>query len=898
MRHEGLLYGLAFLAILGVGALLIAPRLAPPVPESPGPWEERPPVRGDAPLAPVDPPRDPAPWPECRVRIVGERGALRGPLRPVVGATAEPLAEGGPGGPVLRLVPTDPFVEIGAAGHRWVRLPAAALGSAAEVVLPEAAPALVVRVREPDGRPAADVPLRVRPAAPGSEPRTDSGGAVVLDYLPPGRVVVDANTAERSGPVLHLVAGRDQDVRLVLDPAFEVAGAVRTAAGRALAGARVEAFGPRGSLGRAVHTDAQGAFLWRGGVATRVALRVHAPGHGEWSLEVEPPLRGPRRVDVGVLTAGIAGVRIAGRVHAPHPGVRPRVRVEPAVASLVRELYGPAFALYAPREVEVAADGSFEADDLPPDLPLRVMVRGAGEDLDALARGASGERVTLELAPPAGEALGGTLTLPDGRPAAGVALLVSREPRDGDLALPDDRVAVAGADGRFALRGFGARVAYLRAYAPGCRSLLARVVLPLAAPLALAFEPALTDAPRRLRGTVVDERGAPLGGVTLRAAGVTAVSGTDGRFVLEGVESLAPEVTLAYGYEPGTPAPDAAGFEHSESLRLQPGGDPFTVVLPRSARLRLRLTEGVTGAPLNWAHLVVRMPLGQRLLADRAVSGREGVVELAGLPPGLVEVYAFAPGLRAERVLTLVAGESRDLEELRLVPAAVAEGEVLDAGGRPVAGAHVALLGPPWQTRLAEAPQDREALLRRALCDAQGRFAIEGLAPGAPMWIVAWAPGYAPAVAQAEVRERDGRPTGWASLRLLTGVYLGLELEDAARGEPVRGAVAELEAPTGADYLQLVHRGVLGSTVGSLEDWRLASEHLLFEQRGYEGYLIGPLVPGPYDLTIECPGYAPLRRKVTLIDPEQSVMVDLLSGADRRYGLRLTRFVFTLNPES
>ncbi len=59
MRHEGLLYGLAFLAILGVGALLIAPRLAPPVPESPGPWEERPPVRGDAPLAPVDPPRDP-----------------------------------------------------------------------------------------------------------------------------------------------------------------------------------------------------------------------------------------------------------------------------------------------------------------------------------------------------------------------------------------------------------------------------------------------------------------------------------------------------------------------------------------------------------------------------------------------------------------------------------------------------------------------------------------------------------------------------------------------------------------------------------------------------------------------------------------------------------------------
>ena len=95
----------------------------------------------------------------------------------------------------------------------------------------------------------------------------------------------------------------------------------------------------------------------------------------------------------------------------------------------------------------------------------------------------------------------GTFEHPEGhgRPAAGVRLLLSQAPRDGDREQPGDIVVLTGADGSFQRRGLIGRTWFLRAYVPGMRSMLRRAVLPLADPLELAFEKAVVEGKEVLK---------------------------------------------------------------------------------------------------------------------------------------------------------------------------------------------------------------------------------------------------------------------------------------------------------------------------------------------------------------------------------------------------------------
>lgn len=944
MRGEGLLYGLVFLGLLGAGAALIGPRLArsrvPAPRDEPAPRAPRPGAR-PAPPPPASPPTprtplaDAAPMRERVVTVVleGPSGALRGPVKPVVGAAARVVLSDEPARPHLELTLAGPDREVafGAAGHQWVRRPAASLVDGERIALPISAPPVTVRVREPDGAPAPGVPVDVRPAAPVGVRRTDAGGTVVLDDLAPGLLVVLVGGLERAAPLVRLLAGADRDVRVVLEPAWTVGGRALGPDGGPLEGVRVEGFEARGASGRPVVTDAQGRFGWSGPAASVLSLRLSADGLAAESVEARPPATGALATDVGDVRLREAAVTLAGRVAGG--GGRPGAHVvaEPQVAALLREVFGPECVLEQPRVAPLAADGSYALSGLPAGVALRLSLRGAGVPEDALLAPKAGERVTQDFAPTAGETLRARLSDGvTGRPAAGVRVLLSGEPLDGDVEQPGDLRAVTDAEGVLRVEGLLPGPRFLRAYLPGRRSLLQRIDLPQAGEAALAFEAAITDAARHVEGLVVDDLDQPLAGLTVRAAGVTATSAADGRFALDGVESLAKTVTVSASAEPGSGTlaqSHLTSLSGTATLEVAPGGPPLKVRVPRDQALALRAVDALTDLPMAFVHLVAVADDG-RVLVDRGYAPVDGRIALAGLPRVGLTLSLFAPGRRFVRTLpgtelalaASAAGAVRDLGEVRLLRALTVEGKVVDAKGAPVAGARVAAMDAGWLGGLRRDPAPRRDLaLRTTVSGADGAFRLEGLDPAKPASVVVWAPGFAPTRRRAVFALPDvgpipapsapgapgeratppaageGAPPGPApgemspaqralarlttkvDAKLRRGSHVSLFLTDEATQQPVHGAIVDLEsARDGSDVLDLLQRGMLGAEAGSTEEWRWISEALLWEEREAGVYTLGPVEPGPYELLVEHPLFHPERRKIPVLDPSDPFAFEAL----------------------
>ena len=220
--------------------------------------------------------------------------------------------------------------------------------------------------------------------------------------------------------------------------------------------------------------------------------------------------------------------------------------------------------------------------------------------------------------------------------------------------------------------------------------------------------------------------------------------------------------------------------------------------------------------------------------------------------------------------------------------------------GRSVSS--VAAIGPGWQN-VGRAPgAERELLFRQTYTDRDGYFVMEGFDRGAPADLAFWAKGYAPTAVRVGLPPGSISVETTAEVKLVQGAYLALDLrETGGRGGPgprIRGALVDLEyARDGSDLLDLLHRGVLGGLVGSTEEWRDASDQLLLEERGIDAYVLGPVRPGPYELWVVRPGYARLRRRLTVIDPRQTLLVDVMSGKERKFGGRVTRLMFEMDPE-
>ncbi len=255
------------------------------------------------------------------------------------------------------------------------------------------------RVVDVEGQPLADVwvsarpevpdvrPAAVRDDVPDSRAMTDGDGRFALARLAPGTVY--AVQAGRAGyaPVEHdlmaLAPGEARDVPAwTLVPGRVAFGAVHDADDRPIEGVEVRvriADGvprPPGApaMARAV-TDAEGRFRLHAPPVAKVDIEARGGRFAPMAVQGLQLPASPEPADLGLLVL-IPGVAIEGTVRGPdgEPVAEAKVRVVAADAT-------PAQALVDETVVtEGISDdqGRFRIDGLPPDEPVRVMVRASG----------------------------------------------------------------------------------------------------------------------------------------------------------------------------------------------------------------------------------------------------------------------------------------------------------------------------------------------------------------------------------------------------------------------------------------------------------------------------------------------------------------------------------------
>jgi protocatechuate 3,4-dioxygenase beta subunit len=189
------------------------------------------------------------------------------------------------------------------------------------------------------------------------------------------------------------------------------------------------------------------------------------------------------------------------------------------------------------------------------------------------------------------------------------------------------------------------------------------------------------DPERAVEGRVVDDEGAPVAGASVEAwsaragpiASGSAATDGEGRFRVPG---LLPGPTLVTATDDVTAIP---------AVEARTGGPPVTLVLPRPARVRLRLVGPGDEAVRFGATL-------------HPGNGNGTAIEYEGAVDGMVlmlDARTRLLGIRAsgrtplEVPLDLAPGSEADLGTITFAPAVPVQGRVVDAAGEPVASVTV-----------------------------------------------------------------------------------------------------------------------------------------------------------------------------------------------------------------
>lgn len=323
-----------------------------------------------------------------------------------------------------------------------------------------------------------------------------------------------------------------------------------------------------------------------------------------------------------------------------------------------------------------------------------------------------------------GATASGRITGADGRPVAGagVELVRSSAPRE-----PGPR-ATTGPDGRFIVSGISPGVYVLRTAHPKHPRLEQKgVEIPEGNPKVDLGGFALSK-PQKVEGQVVDQEGRPLAGVRILQdrsgpleISAAPVTGPDGRFVLP--EVVFGRLTLCKeGYDSAWgPMISPSRTSQLSRIVLRPAPQPF--------RVSGRIVDG-EGRPVDGARVrsgphesgcvvITRTDpcTGERIPDDVMVSDMEGRFSVELRERMDFDFRAEAPGYlpTVRSRVPAVPGQSAEIEMVLRRSLAVT-GRVLAKGGSPAAGVKVALFMNP------SGPQ--------AVTDAQGRFRLEGIAPG------------------------------------------------------------------------------------------------------------------------------------------------------------------------
>lgn len=356
----------------------------------------------------------------------------------------------------------------------------------------------------------------------------------------------------------------------------------------------------------------------------------------------------------------------------------------------------------------------------------------------------------------------------------------------------------------------------------------------------LVLVPAVTIAGRMIK---VDGR--PAAGVVLRSEPscsstataipsvvevgpepIFGISDANGRFELAGAT---PREWSLVAFEAGLVRWRGAWAPGSGELvvRLEPGARLSGVIFAQDGRPASGTTVQLAGRN-----------------ARRAVTDATGRFELTELTPDArAALIARGPENQVGRIVPLAIGESGEQHfELWLQPPLPLAGNVVDTSGRPLARASIHIRAPRRnanEPRLGRGTPLPGADLARAHCDEQGRFRIEGLAPGE---------------LELSVRDAEGRDRTPASLVLPGDLALRVVVDephtscgslsgrvvDARTLRPVRSfSVLPL---SGAD-------GLLGGH----------EHHVLADSGQFE--LVG-LPARELELRVFAPGFAPWRGRI------------------------------------
>jgi len=328
--------------------------------------------------------------------------------------------------------------------------------------------------------------------------------------------------------------------------------------------------------------------------------------------------------------------------------------------------------------------------------------------------------------------------------------------------------------GRFTLGALPAGEAYVAVTVPGRMRLRGlRVQMPHEGVLTIR----LGGDTGRIAGTVRGGDEEPVANAQLllgvgdeegRYATVLGTTGADGTYRIEGVPAgrLSYVQVLATGYPVLSERPPLARWsgavvEDGKETRLD-------LVLERGCVVEGRVTDDATGAPLAGAKVYVALATasGSREEALHDTSDADGRFRIEGVPPGLHLLLAehathFVPGLlkprtrqvRFERYSQEVAIAPPELQllvmpservvrrDLALSRGGEVRGRVLGPDDEPVGGASVLALETPLQQTLWQLGyQPPFDATRTARTDAEGRFLLQGLAPGEGRVFVAVAP--------------------------------------------------------------------------------------------------------------------------------------------------------------
>jgi hypothetical protein len=560
---------------------------------------------------------------------------------------------------------------------------------------------------EKAGRPVAEALVELGGVDPPRSTRSAADGSFAFGDLPSGTYALRATLGTAAAFLARVEPS--MTARLELAEGWALTGTLRDQAGRPIAGGRVTcAEGDSDLLLRRAATEKDGAFR----IAPVVAgeYRVHAQAEGFLGSDPRTVIVGAARPPASLDLRLERGATVIGRVldESGHP--------------------------VAAAQIGVGGETS------------------SGEPLMVLAAGGAGGRGDARL-----EAQGELGVMRGPIPYPPLDPSPPADPRAG--AVPDHEVVRTDASGEFRVTGLAAGRLVIAAWHPDFARSASDPML-LSAGATAHVELRLRRG-ATVRGRVTSERGDPIAGVELSAAGLaTAVSDGHGDFQFD---HLLVDVTLTAkkrGYLPGS---TSVAIEGASVLK--------------DVQLTLRAAEGRLGGvvvddrggPVAGARVEIAAP---PLPAQTVMSDPRGRFRADGLSSGPYRVTVTHADF-AELVMPDVA----PTEDARVVLAAGGgiSGEVRDArsGGLPV-GARGTL----------ELSGQRRALT----FDRAGRFTLSAL-PSGPGRLTVEAPGYVTFTRDLEipVGERAHEVTV-RDLRVELergGVVVGAIRSD--RGDPVEG---------------------------------------------------------------------------------------------------------------